>query len=224
MYGSINPQGNNCNIKGRCGKFRTCAACARLRQARFADEAERLLAQENALYLTRITPVISNKHEITRVKNAIKHQLGSSPAVWSIEIGTIKHQLHLNLISSHQRIKPIKNATQHTTAKITDLRTVAAYMLKQEQIPSTETYDGRQHGAWNSIIAAAAQHKPAPVIQAAAIQTLMGYPLDLKTMPAPPPKTNQTKQEQDEQYRARAQYYLSGFMRELALNKGTDKQ
>jgi hypothetical protein len=224
MVESIEQFYYECNIKGRCGKFRTCIACAKLRQARFADTAQSLLGQENALYLTRITPVISSKAEITRVKAAIQHQLGKTKAIWSVEIGTIKHQLHLNLISPLDSIKHIKNTTSHTTEKITNLRQAAAYLLKQEQIPATDSYFGRQHGTWNNPVAAIAQQSSAPVIQALAVQMLMPESLKVNHKSSHHEKAANTVPTSNEIYAARARAWLPYFYANIVSNKGTLKR
>jgi hypothetical protein len=210
-----------CNRKARCGKFRTCIACAKLRQARFADAAQSLLDQEKALYLTRITPVISSKNEITRVKAAVQHQLGKSKAIWSVEIGTITHQLHLNLISPLDSIKHIKNTTSHTTPAITNLRQAAAYLLKQEQIPPLDAYTGRQHGTWNNPIAALAQQSRAPVIQALAVQMQLPESLKVNNKSSHHEDIAVTVPSSNEIYAARARAWLPHFYANVVPNKGT---
>lgn len=210
-----------CNPRGRCGRFRTCMPCARLRQARFADLAQALLEHENATFLTRITPVISSKAEITRVKAAVQHQLGKQKAVWSIEIGTITHQLHLNLISPLASFKPIKNASQHTTPQIINLRQAAAYMLKQSQIPPADAYTGRQSGSWSNPIAALAQSKKNPLLQALALQLLVCENLQVENNGGLHEGVAISVPTSSETYRNRARANLKAFYANIASNKGS---
>lgn len=221
MNNSIKQYFSVCNPRGRCGKYRTCMPCARLRQARFADLAQALLENENTTFLTRITPVISSKAEITRVKAAVQHQLGKQKAVWSIEIGTIAHQLHLNLISPLASFKPIKNASQHTTPQIVNLRQAAAYMLKQSQIPPEDAYTGRQSGSWNNPISSLAQSKTNPLLQALALQLLVCEDFQVKNNGGLHDGVAISVPELSDIYHNRARANLQSFYANIASIKGS---
>jgi hypothetical protein len=222
MENSLHKKQSDCNIKRRCYKFRTCIYCAKLRQAKFADKAEALFSKSNALYLTRITPDISTKAELHRVKNAVKHQLTGKRTLWSIEIGEISHQLHLNLICEASSLPPIKNSSHHTTDKITDLRRVAAYMVKPSQIPPYDAYVGNLYGSWQSPLSILAQTKNMPIIQAAAIQHLNGFVENMQTRKSHSWQKEENRAKSQAEYKEKARLHLAGFMELLALKNGRD--
>lgn len=189
-----------CTSASRCRLYRTCAHCARLRQAHVADLAERLLAQYPAVFLSRFTPHTNTKQEIERLKTSIKRQLGNYQAIWSIEIGQEKQLLHLNILSASPEFKHPKNAEYWQGQAASNLRQLAAYMVKQDQIPPTEIYQGRQFGGFTSMSKLLQDTKIEPVIQAAYHEkiTLMGMVL---------PEPYLERQKQIEQMRTETRDY-----------------
>jgi hypothetical protein len=152
--------------------YRTCISCARLRQAHFADIAEKLLSKYKHVYLARITPEHNSKREIERIKAAIKRQLSESDAVWSVEQGTEKHLLHINLLSPAAKLKPFKGAEYWQGEIVRNLRQIAAYMIKPDQIPTKEAYQGKQFGSFQNMKQLFTDKQQLATIQAAAAETI----------------------------------------------------
>jgi len=173
MHQNISLSVLNCNRKRRCGYFKHCDTCARLRQARFADKAQALFAGQNSLYLVRLTPDDSNSHEIERVKSAIKRQLNNKKALWTVEQGEIAHQLHLNLITPVKGPFNVRKANIWVSEPIKDLRSAAAYILKPDQYPSINDYSGRQFGTFNNLQTIFMDKKSPLVLQAAAVENYL---------------------------------------------------
>lgn len=170
---------NSCNRYHRCRQYRTCDDCARLRQAHIADIAEQLLGQYQALYTARITPYINTSSEIARLKAAVKRQLETNDALWSVEQGSEKGLLHLNIISPVAFFKKFKLAEYWQGEQVRNIRQAAAYMLKKSQIPELAAYPGRQFGAFKSLSDLFTAKDQLPIIQAAHAEqiTLAGWPL-----------------------------------------------
>jgi len=171
-----------CKQGYRCGNFRHCEACARIRQAHFASLAEKLLMHEEALFSWRLTPHTNSEAEIRRLKAAVKVQLRRSPAVWTVEQGERNAMLHLNIISGLHHPKPIKASSHWVSEQITNLRHAAAYILKRSQIPEADAYTGRQFGNFHSLGQWLIDDNMPPLIQAAAIETNV---LTLVNLPTP---------------------------------------
>lgn len=214
---------NSCNRYHRCRQYRTCDDCARLRQAHIADVAEELLSQYQALYVARITPYSNTSAEITRLKAAVKRQLENNDALWSVEQGTEKGLLHLNIISPVAFFKKFKMAEYWQGEQVRNLRQAAAYMLKKSQIPEQAAYSGRQFGAFKSMSDLFAAKEQLPIIQAAHAEkiTLAGWSL---------PSTYVERQDEIERMRKSERGYseiANDHLQKLRLftaqNKGTDK-
>lgn len=168
-----------CNYKRPCRRHRECGYCARLRQAHFADQVQALLGQYNSLYLSRYTPYIQTQAEIERVKAAWKRQINHLAAAWSVEQGSIKGLLHLNIITPATAPKAIKACDQWHSERILDLRRAAAYIVKPDQYPDKSIYQGRQFGTFGNIAEVLINSKTTPLLTAAAheLTTLKHSPI-----------------------------------------------
>lgn len=156
-----------CKKGSRCGLFRICKFCARVRQAHVADIAEQVLSHYPVLYPARITPDINSPVEIERIKSAIKRQLGAYSGLWSVEVGEVFGLLHLNIITPKNILKPIKGTHYWQGQALENLRRYAAYMVKPSQIPDLSQYSGRQFGSWQSMSDLFKNERQLPVIQGA---------------------------------------------------------
>lgn len=156
-----------CKKGSRCGLFRICKFCARVRQAHVADIAEQVLSHYPVLYPARITPDINSPVEIERIKSAIKRQLGAYSGLWSVEVGEVFGLLHLNIITPKNILKPIKGTHYWQGQALENLRRYAAYMVKPSQIPDLSQYRGRQFGSWQSMTDLFKNERQLPVIQGA---------------------------------------------------------
>lgn len=199
---------SNCKPGSRCGHFRTCDPCARLRQAHFADIAQQLLGQKALLYLTRLTPHINTQEEIKRLKIAVKRRLSAANAVWSVEQGTKTGSLHLNVISEINSIKSHRGADQYISGAITNLRNAAAYITKQSQLPNKEAYSGRQFGCFTSVFGALIDYYHTPILQAAIMENAV-----LNAMVLPTPYLE--RQKEIEEVKGTKEHYKSIAMRHL---------
>lgn len=156
-----------CKKGSRCGLFRICKFCARVRQAHVADIAEQVLSHYPVLYPARITPDINSPVEIERIKSAIKRQLGAYSGLWSVEVGEVFGLLHLNIITPKNILKPIKGTHYWQGQALENLRRYAAYMVKPSQIPDLSQYSGRQFGTWQSMTDLFKSSQQLPLIQGA---------------------------------------------------------
>lgn len=214
---------NICTPNQRCRYYRTCDACARLRQAHVADLAERLLSQYPAVFLSRFTPYTNTKQEIERLKASIKRQLGNYNAIWSIELGQEKKLLHLNILSASPSFKQPKNTEYWQGQSAQNIRQLAAYMVKKDQIPPIEVYQGRQFGGLTSMSMLLQDKKQEPIIQAAYHEkiTLMGM-----VLPEPyiaRQKAIEKMRAESKDYKSIADSHLMKLRAFVAANKGTVK-
>jgi hypothetical protein len=173
---------DNCKKSMRCGYFQHCDPCARLRQARFADKAERLFPNIKDLYLFRITPDDNTQAEIVRLKAAVKRQLKGGVALWTVEQGQVTNKLHLNVIAGINHQRPFKAASHFVTGPIKCLRTTAAYILKKDQYPSPDYYNSTQFGTFNNFETIAMNANMLPTLQAAALDMHLYH---LQKLPTP---------------------------------------
>lgn len=213
-------ESDSCNRYRRCRQYRTCNDCARLRQAHVADLAEQLFADYQAVYQSRFTPYDNSYRGIARVKAAIKRQLDANDALWSVEVGSEKGLLHLNIISPKEVFKQIKNTEYWQGQQVLNLRQLAAYMVKPDQIPSLAAYPGRQYGALKSLRDLFSAKDQSPIIQAAYAEkiTLAGWPLPSPYVERQKAIEDMRKSKSD--YEQIADNHLQKLRAFVALNKG----
>lgn len=223
MLESLKQLIKNCNKSKRCGYFQHCDSCARLRQARFADKAQRLFPNIANLYLIRITPDESTASEIIRLKAAAQRQLKGKPALWTIEQGQMTNKLHLNMIAELPAPRIFKAASHYVTAPIKNLREAAAYILKKDQYPSQDSYSGRQHGTFNTVGNILLEAKTTPIVQAAAIDLELYKSAALPTPYLERQKELQKDRIEHSDYKAIAMANLPRLRDAIASLKGSYK-
>lgn len=162
----------NCTPKSRCKKFRTCEVCARIRQKRVADLAVSIFEAQPDIHAMRFTPYDQSHNGIIRLKTSICRGSAGKSHLWTIELGEMTKQLHLNYLSTEPLLKQIKNCESWQTQRLTDLRSYAAYIVKQSQIPPIEVYSGRQYGGFKSISKLLISSDMPPIVQALAHETI----------------------------------------------------
>lgn len=182
-----------------------------------------MLGHFNSLYLSRYTPYIQTATEIERVKAAWKRQITDLAAAWSVEQGSIKGLLHLNIITPEIAPKPIKNCDQWHSERILNLRQTAAYILKPDQYPDKAAYAGRQFGTFGNIAEVLINSRTTPIATAAAIEINT-----LKHNPIPTPYLERQQQiaelrKSRGEYAANAAKHLPRLHAIIASIKGRDK-
>lgn len=216
--------GEGCTSKRPCRRFRACQYCARLRQARFADLAEQVLGEKGAITLLRLTPYHNIQSEITRLKAAWKRQNPEKSAVWTVEQGSEKGLLHLNILQQGIDTARYKQAERWQSEQITELRRIAAYLLKQSQYPDETAYTGRQFGSFTSLASTMISDGMPPLLQAACIENQV---LTHMQLPAPylarQAELEQLRRDQTD-YRAIAMRHLPKFRAVVESLKGTIKE
>ena len=97
-------------------------------------------------------------------------------------------------------------------------------MLKQSQIPPEDAYTGRQSGSWANPVAALAQSKKNPLLQALAVQLLVCEDLQIKNNGGLHEGVAISVPTSSETYRNRARANLQAFYAIIASNKGSIKR
>lgn len=171
-----------CTPQRLCRRFRTCPRCAKIRQAKAGDLAEKLQSYFGPLYLTVLTPEMQTPEAIANIRQRWAHLSRVPAALWSVEEGDKRGTLHTNII--HPVCKPAKprGAAIHTEPLRHAPRIAAAYITKREQIPDPGRYPGRTFGRCGHLLHFLALDENNPTIQAAAINELLNPP------PTEPPR------------------------------------
>lgn len=170
--------------------------------------------------MARFTPLSNTKADLERLKASIKRQLGSYSAIWSVELGQEKQLLHLNILSPSSSFKQPKAAEYWQGQASQNIRQLAAYMVKQDQIPSAEVYAGRQFGSFSSISNLMQDSKQLPIIQGAYHEniTLKGMVLPERYIVRQ--KEIELMRAEARDYKAIAESHLMKLRAFTAANKG----
>ena len=147
--------------------------CARRRQARFADVAERIEAAFGQLDYAVVTPDQNTQVAIERAKAAILRASDSPALIWSVEVGLLAGRLHLNLLGPALDEIKVKNADVHVESIREDARTVASYITKRAGFPARQHYAGRLVGTAGSVMQFLGQASHIPVAQAGALLKIL---------------------------------------------------
>lgn len=140
-----------CAPRQRCRNHRACDACARIRQARIADEAERLLSGHLQLQLIVLRP---RDHIGATLRKGIQQTIrnnGLRTGIWTIERGPKTGLIHGNILTHAGEIKAHKLLEYHTEQVRTNARAVAAYISKREQAPGADHWTGRTFASFGHI-------------------------------------------------------------------------
>ncbi len=165
-----------CGPRARCRKYTTCATCAKIRQARFADRAEQAAKKMKIPTYYVLVPDDKSPKGIEYARRFFVRQNRPAAGVWSIESGAFQAGYHLNVIADWEPITaPFKGHIYQEPIRV-NVRAVAAYITKAERAASKAEGFARQTGDlghitdWmrkpdynNTIIhAAQIQHEVAP--------------------------------------------------------------
>lgn len=159
----------SCSPQYPCNRFYHCDRCARRRQARWADVAERIDAAFGALQFSVITPDENTQQALESAKRSAMRTAMSPAYIWSVEVGQQCGHLHLNLLGPDLGDIRIKNASIHTAPVREGARAAAAYMTKRSGLPARPLYSGRTVGTAGHIMEHLSHAKHMPVAQAGAL-------------------------------------------------------
>lgn len=165
-----------CEPGRRCGNWKTCDRCARIRQKRTADKAEAMSIKYGQLYLSVMTPHDNTATAMRRMRAALLRKQWAPAGIWTIETGEDFQHLHLNLITPEGLAPNMQGATIHQERITTTPRAIAAYITKRKGAPTEQQFDGRLLGTWGQIGQIMATEKAGPIIQAAALNDLIATP------------------------------------------------
>lgn len=161
-----------------CNRWRTCARCARRRQAKVADAVADLANRVGHLRWHIMYPANRGQDALRAVRENWLRSAAPAAAVWSVEQSRKTGALHLNVITPAAVDNPPKNA-EHWHQIITgEVRHVGAYIVKPGQAPRPESYAGRLYGTAGHLWHVLANQHQYPAVAAAATQ----YALDSHAM------------------------------------------
>lgn len=135
-----------CTARSRCRQYTKCSACARIRQARFADLAEQAarLMKEPTLYV--LVPHDTTPAGIEYARRYFTRIYRPVAGVWSVESGEFQAGFHLNVIADYSdTVEKFKGHIYKERIR-TNVRVVAAYMTKAERAATREEGFHRQTG------------------------------------------------------------------------------
>lgn len=159
-----------CQPRARCGFWRSCPVCSKIRQARAADQAERLLGKDGPVMLTVAQAQLGDHRNVESIRQIARRALGMDCGLWSVERGQQAGRLHVNIITRLTDYEPPESIRMHSSIVESGARVAAAYATKLEQAPSASDYAGRCFGYWRNPVAALAGAGPAPVLRAYAAE------------------------------------------------------
>lgn len=148
--------GTRCTPRARCGDVRECKVCARIRQARQADRAERGYAATGG-HLTYAVVMPHHPGDTAAIRGAISKRLPARGGLWAVQVGLQTRGLHIDVVvAADAPLDATTIATQLAhPAEVwaqpiapADLRNVVAYATRREAMPAREQYSGHLAGSW----------------------------------------------------------------------------
>lgn len=135
-----------CGPRARCRKYATCETCARIRQAIFADRAERASNHMMTPTFYVLVPTDKTPSGIEYARRYFARQARPEAGVWSIESGKHQPGYHLNVIADWCELEGKFKGHIYQEPIRTNVRAVAAYMTKAERAASKAEGFPRQTG------------------------------------------------------------------------------
>lgn len=158
-----------CRPFRRCGDWRTCEICARVRQAHLAERGEALQNQFDTLFLSVLKPVEPSAHAIQRIRAAVIRRAFAPAGIWSVEQGQKLGRLHLNILAPAPVPDILRDCETWSQVITTSGRAAAAYINKKSGFPDRANYSGNITGSWSSLPDLfASRNMPATVMAASA--------------------------------------------------------
>ena len=159
-----------CAPRARCGDFRSCPICARIRQARIADAAERLQSFAGDLTWSVVSPHDRSWEALTQCRSAFLAAENPQGALWTVEYGALTGKPHANILHPTSGARTLRRAAVWQAPVKGSARLIAAYVSKQSQMPPRAEYSGRLFGTAGPLWQWLATGKGLPVIEAAKTQ------------------------------------------------------
>lgn len=162
-----------CAPRNRCRNFRRCETCARIRQARIADQAEQLLSGHLQLQLIVLKPLDHIGATLRRGIQACIRNNNLPAGIWTIEKGPKTGLIHANILTQAAPIKALKGIDTHSEIARNNARIIAAYISKREQIPAPEHWTGRTYASWGHISHTLNSEKMPAIIHGCAVENAL---------------------------------------------------
>lgn len=167
-----------CHPSRPCNRWRTCARCARRRQAKIADAAERLFTHTGQLRWHILYPHAPGADALRAVRENWLRAAAPAGAIWTVEQSRKTGALHCNIITPAD-CTATPRAAEHWQQLIQgDPRAVGAYIAKRRQMPEPAAYGGRLYGTTGQLWQILAGQTQYPAVAAAAAQ----YAIDSEAM------------------------------------------
>lgn len=146
-----------CSSYNRCGLFRICEPCSRIRQSKICDITELAGRFSNHATYAVVMPVgkVKDTNIIKKLKTNLTRKMRKSTDGMMVSVETsVNDALHLNLIINSKDIitpRPFETVSKNLgietnifveTIQQNDIRKVSAYALKRQFIPSSDQYKG----------------------------------------------------------------------------------
>lgn len=146
-----------CTKHNRCGLFRLCEPCSRIRQAKLCDITELASRFSNKATYAVIMPYskAQNPKTIQQLKTKLTRKIRKQSDGLTVSVETTANDaLHLNLLINSNEAIPIKTyqdvlISSNVQADLfneeiskNDIRKVSAYAIKKQAIPTYEQYQG----------------------------------------------------------------------------------
>lgn len=153
-----------------CNRWRTCARCARRRQAKIADAVQDLHHRVGDLRWHILYPHGMNQEAARAVKANWLRAAAPEGAIWTVEQSTKNRALHVNIITPAEVLYTPRHANYWQQVIAGDVRAVGAYIAKQKQMPRPADYGGRLYGKAGQVWGILANQTDFPAVAAAAAQ------------------------------------------------------
>lgn len=136
----------SCAPRSLCRRWKTCARCAKIRQARFADRAEAAAEQMEIPTYYVLVPDDTSAAGIDYARRFFVRQTRPAAGVWSVETGQFRPGFHLNVIAEWCEITGKFKGHIYAEPIHSHVRAVAAYMTKAERSATSEEGINRATG------------------------------------------------------------------------------
>lgn len=139
-------QPDQCTPARPCQNWRTCPACGTTRQAKIASAAADIERALGPLTWTRITPHEQTPEGIASARRRWRDIAKPPAAIWTVEQGELRNQLHINLLHTTGPLTRLAGASLWSQVNIRSSRHAGAYISKPDQAPRQDRYAGRTYG------------------------------------------------------------------------------
>ena len=161
-----------------CHRWRTCARCARRRQANVANAVDQLGRLSGTLSWHILYPNDPGPDALRASRSSWLRAARPSGAIWTVEQSRKTGALHCNIITPAGSLHEPVNAHHWQQIITGNPRHVGAYIAKPGQIPKQADYSGRLYGTAGQIWHLLAEQTTHPAVAAAAAQ----YAIDSMAM------------------------------------------